>query len=597
MTVRRDVHQMREVEEALRRSEAKYRRIFENVQDVFYQLDAQDLITEISPSVERFGYDREEMIGRSVLEFYDELEQSSALAREILEQGEVDDYEVRLKTGDGRVLDVSVSAHVYRDPDGMVVGKEGCIRDISRRKRAEEELREHRDRLEELVDERTAELTQTNERLLREIEERRRAEEALQKSVRLLRDTGEMAKVGGWELDLSTKEVSWTEEVGRIHGVEPGYKPKLEEALNFYAPESRPAVEAALKRAAETGEPYDLESLFIPLGSKDEIWVRSLGKAVYSGAKIVKLAGTFQNIDEYKRADEALRKSEERHRILFETIAQGIVYQSADGAIISANPAAERILGLTIDQMQGRTSIDPRWRAIHEDGSDFPGETHPSMAALKTGRKVLNVVMGVFNPKDDSHRWININAIPLFKPGENKPYQVYTTFEDITERQQAEEALRESEEKFRTLSASAPIGIFLMDLQGKFTYVNEQLLEIDGLRLEELLGHVWTRNIHPDDHQATVEEALKAGSEIRRFSRDFRILRPQGEVRWIRVVSSPMLSRDGSLAGYVGAAEDITERQQAEEALRESEEKFRTLSASAPIGIFLMDLQGKFTYV
>jgi PAS domain S-box-containing protein/putative nucleotidyltransferase with HDIG domain len=144
---------------------------------------------------------------------------------------------------------------------------------------------------------------------LNDITERKQAEEALKKSVQLLRDTGEMAKVGGWELDLSTKEVSWTEEVGRIHGVEPGYKPMLEEALNFYAPESRPALEAVLKKAAETGEPYDLELLFIPSGSKDKIWVRSLGKAVYSGGKIVKLAGTFQNIDKYKKAEEELQRS------------------------------------------------------------------------------------------------------------------------------------------------------------------------------------------------------------------------------------------------------------------------------------------------
>jgi signal transduction histidine kinase len=120
-----------------------------------------------------------------------------------------------------------------------------------------------------------------------------------------------MAKVGGWELDLSTREVSWTDEVGRIHGVGPGYKPKLEEALNFYAPEFRQAVEAVVKKAAETGEPFDLESLFIPLGSKDKIWVRMLGKAVYSDGKIVKLAGTFQDIDKYKRAEEALLKNAE----------------------------------------------------------------------------------------------------------------------------------------------------------------------------------------------------------------------------------------------------------------------------------------------
>jgi hypothetical protein len=98
-----------------------------------------------------------------------------------------------------------------------------------------------------------------------------------------------------------------TEEVCRIHGVEPGYKPKLEEAIKFYEPESIPALEATLKKTIETGEPYDLESLFIPSGSKDKIWVRSLGRAVYSGGKIVKLTGTFQNIDKYKRAEATRR--------------------------------------------------------------------------------------------------------------------------------------------------------------------------------------------------------------------------------------------------------------------------------------------------
>lgn len=124
--------------------------------------------------------------------------------------------------------------------------------------------------------------------------------------------------------------------------------------------------------------------------------------------------------------------SEQRFRTLYETMAQGVVYHNPDGQIIAANPAAERILGLSWDQMQGHTPMDPRWRSIHEDGSEFTGETHPSMVALRTGAPVTDAVMGIFNPARQEYRWIKINAVPLFHPGEQRPYQVYTTFEDIT---------------------------------------------------------------------------------------------------------------------------------------------------------------------
>lgn len=152
--------------------------------------------------------------------------------------------------------------------------------------------------------------------------------------------------------------------------------------------------------------------------------------------------GAVQDLTEQREASDSVQISEERYRTLFETMAQGVVYQGADGAIISANPAAERILGLSLAQMQGRQSADPRWRAIHEDGSDFPGETHPSMVALRTGEPVHDVVMGVYNPADGRHHWVNVNARPQFRPGELSPFQVYATFEDITARKDAEAEVR-----------------------------------------------------------------------------------------------------------------------------------------------------------
>ena len=143
--------------------------------------------------------------------------------------------------------------------------------------------------------------------------------------------------------------------------------------------------------------------------------------------------GIFRNITERKKTEADLRESEEKHRTLFETMTQGVVYQNAEGIITDANPAAERILGLSLNQMQGKTSMDPGWKTIHENGSDFPGDTHPISVALKTGKTIKNVIQGVFHPDKKEHRWININAVPKFRKGESIPYEAYAIFHDITD--------------------------------------------------------------------------------------------------------------------------------------------------------------------
>lgn len=159
-----------------------------------------------------------------------------------------------------------------------------------------------------------------------------------------------------------------------------------------------------------------------------------------------RLVVAFEDITAQRQREDIIRLSNERHRNLVETMAQGVVYQSSDGRILSTNPAGERILGLTFDQMAGRTSLDPRWRAVREDGSDLPGSAHPAMVALHTGKPVHDFMMGVFNPSTDDMRWIIVDAVPLSRPGEDRPYQVYTTFTDIS-------ALKKAQEENRLLNA------------------------------------------------------------------------------------------------------------------------------------------------
>ena len=164
-----------------------------------------------------------------------------------------------------------------------------------------------------------------------------------------------------------------------------------------------------------------------------------------------RLAVSFEDITERKLMESDLRASEKKFRNLFETMAQGVVYQNAKGNILLANPSAEKILGLSLDQMLGRTSMDPDWQATKEDGTPLKGDDHPSMVALRTGKAVTGFIMGVRNPEFDKKRWILVNATPDFKDDEQIPYQVFTTFEDITERKRFEDKLSNNEQRLHGL--------------------------------------------------------------------------------------------------------------------------------------------------
>lgn len=143
----------REAEQALKESEAKYRNIFENIQDVFYQIDSNGNIIEISPSITRYsGYSREELIGRPVVELYPNPMDRDLLMRTLIENERVSDYDIRLKARDGRIHWASLNVHLRFGPDGTPLGIEGSMRDVTQRKQAEDALKESEEKFRTLAE-------------------------------------------------------------------------------------------------------------------------------------------------------------------------------------------------------------------------------------------------------------------------------------------------------------------------------------------------------------------------------------------------------------------------------------------------------------
>lgn len=168
------------------------------------------------------------------------------------------------------------------------------------------------------------------------------------------------------------------------------------------------------------------------------------------------LAGSLHLASEFDAKNiflSQLQESEERYRSVIATMTEGVVLQLADGKITACNASAERIIGLTPEQMMGRTSVDLDWQTVREDGSPFPGQQHPAAIVLRTGKPLSNVVMGI-HKTDGTLTWISINSQPLLHLNQSQPYAVVTTFADITERKKAEELLRNQAQRDRLMAAT-----------------------------------------------------------------------------------------------------------------------------------------------
>ena len=290
----------------------------------------------------------------------------------------------------------------------------------------------------------------------------------------------------------------------------------------------------------------------------------------------------------------SVEEAEALYRAALTSLGEGVIIQTSDSTIVAANEAAPRILGLTMDQMLGRTSIDPTWNVIHRDGSPFPGETHPVPVALREARSVRDVVMGVSKP-DGTVSWIMVNVEPIIGADGVDTHSVVCSYTDIT-------AQTEADDRYRLLAEHATDVIVLAGGDRCIQWVSPSVTPTLGWRPDELVGRPAADLVHPDDLLSLLRrqrQLLDAGLDSGQM--ELRYATADGGWRWMAVSGRVLRRPDGSVSADLAALRDIQVEVDARSSVAvtraELEEAYRLLADNSTGVVFRGDNDGVLTWV
>ncbi|WP_404785354.1 EAL domain-containing protein [Altericista sp. CCNU0014] len=304
------------------------------------------------------------------------------------------------------------------------------------------------------------------------------------------------------------------------------------------------------------------------------------------------LASSLQLASEFEAKNAlllALQDSEERYRSVIEALAEGIILQDSASTILASNASAEAILGLSLAQMKGRSSLDPRWQAIHEDGSPFPGEQHPTIMTLRTGKSCRNVIMGIRKP-DDRLTWISVNSQPLFHPDELLPYAVVASFSDITEQKQAKDALKQSEAELQALFAAMTDIVLVRDAQGLCLKVATTHAQGLYQPIEAMVGKT-LHETFPLPQADAMLNYIQQALETQQTVQGEYSLEMEGRQHHFSTNFSPM-----SADAVVLVVRDISAQKQLEQDLFEEKELAQVTLHSIGDAVITTDAEGRIKY-
>lgn len=301
--------------------------------------------------------------------------------------------------------------------------------------------------------------------------------------------------------------------------------------------------------------------------------------------KVRRISGIIQDISEKKEKENLIRMIEERNHAIISNFSDGVVIQDMNGAIISCNKSAEQILGLSFEQMLGRKSIDPRWRSIHEDGSDFPGAEHPAMVTIQTGKPQKNVTMGVHKP-DGSLSWINISSQFLFKGTNREPYGVFAIFHDITEKKQYEDEIKKNRALLDETSRMAHVGGWEYYLETNNFVWSDEVYRIHGLEPGTPLRSEDTINFYSEESQPIIQHAFQQLLEEGiPFDKKLVLNLSSGKQVDVHVIGKPWYE-SGKMRKIFGSIQDISIQKKQETDLLDERNRLQNILEATDAGTY-----------
>ena len=388
----------------------------------------------------------------------------------------------------------------------------------------------------------------------RDITQRRQAEQALRASQAFLARTGRVAGVGGWQLELASGMLTWSEETRRIHEVGPDYVPTLDAAIDFYAPEARPVVEAAVQAGMQSGKGWDLQLPLITAAGR-RIWARAVGEVEFEGGKPVRLVGAFQDITERTAVERRLREL----TAILDNSTDFVVQTDWRGQVIYMNPAVRSAVGLTAQE-----TVSER----HFSEFNTPATHRHFSEVIVPAVKADGVWLGQTSVFLSGQREVPVSHLVIgHREADGRIGRYSAVMRDISAAVQDRQQLQRQSATLRSVTEAIATMVGVVGTDGCYRFVNSAFARWIGLPPDGIIGRHAREILGADEfehRQVWIERAM-AGETV-----SFERIYPERETgRHLLVSYVPLRLDNGQVDGFVVINDDITQHQHEKGQLRQ----------------------------